>query len=78
MLTCIVLAGQIVLASSAPDGETIILPANAGVEIAASPHSEGTRFRFYHSVQQVESRMVVSNDTPYEEVVAALSDCETD
>ena len=80
MLTCIVLAGQIVLSSSAPDGEIVIFPASLGVEIdprSFDDLSQGTRIEFFSGVQQ-EYPSIVNMMASYEEVVAALSDCRTD
>lgn len=77
MMSCIVLAGQILLFS---DREALILPANLGVQIDPviidMKGSERTHFRFFSDVDE-EQPSEAYTVAPYAEVVAALADCET-
>lgn len=90
MVTCFVLAGQIVLNLSSPfvvidkDGtetedafvETIIFPKGKGVHIT---QTDGLRFEFFEGGQKQHNPTTIDPFMiPYEEVVAALSDCRTD
>lgn len=92
MVTCFVLAGQIVLSLSAPlvviedDGtevdspivETIIFPKDAGVHIVGRDHGMAS-FEFFEGLEKQDNPTTISPFMiSYEEVTAALSDCRTD
>lgn len=91
MVTCFVLAGQIVLSLSTPlviiedDGtevdspieETIIFPKDAGVHIADDDGE--VIFEFFENGQKQDSTKTLSSFLQSnKEVVAALSNCKTD
>lgn len=79
MMSCIVLAGQILLFSSSPDGEAIAFPTGVGVQIDPADRldvSKRTRFKFFSDAHE-EHPSEVYTFAPYAEVVAALADCET-
>ena len=74
MLTCFVLAGQIMLSS--PTEQTIVFPEGVGVQIRPDTRAY-TTIRFFGGLQS-EASEERSLSVPYAEVVEALSDCETD
>lgn len=79
MLTCIVLAGQIVLSSS---GQTIVFPEGIGVRARPDMDKDYTGFQFFDGTQKENGEVIQTNalfmKAPYTEVASALSDCRTD
>lgn len=80
MLTCIVLAGQIVLSSAT--GQTIVFPEGMGVRVRPDIDKEYTGFQFFDGTQKENGEVIQTNAlfmrVPYAEVASALSDCRTD
>lgn len=74
MLTCFVLAGQIMLSS--PTDQTVIFPEGSGVQIRPDTRSY-TRIRFFGG-SQLEAGEERTLSVPYYEVVEAISNCEKD